>query len=88
MGAREDMLDVLRKFPGHVLVLVGEKDVITPVEKAKAMAEACPGATLVVVEGAGHLAHLEKPERGEPGAGRVPREGEVVRRGRGSTGSP
>ncbi len=63
MGAREDTLDVLRKFPGHVLVLVGEKDVITPVEKAKAMAEACPGATLEVVEGAGHLAHLEKPER-------------------------
>jgi pimeloyl-ACP methyl ester carboxylesterase len=63
MGAREDTLSVLRTFPGHVLVVCGDKDVITPVEKAKAMAEACPGATLVVIEGAGHLAHLENPKR-------------------------
>jgi pimeloyl-ACP methyl ester carboxylesterase len=45
------------------LVLVGEHDVATPPEKARAIAQAIPGARLVVIPGAGHTATLEAPHR-------------------------
>ena len=39
MGLRSDSKDVLSRFAGPALVVVGEKDAITPPEKARAMAE-------------------------------------------------
>lgn len=62
MATRSDSHDVLRSFRGPCLVVVGERDVVTPVEKARAMAAAAPPARLEVIPGAGHLAHLERPE--------------------------
>ena len=53
-------LDVLRGVP--VLLVVGTRDRVTPPDHSRAMAEALPEAELVVVEGAGHLVHLECPE--------------------------
>lgn len=45
------------------LVLVGEEDVITPVEEAQEIAEGVGGrAKLAVVPGCGHLSTLEAPE--------------------------
>jgi pimeloyl-ACP methyl ester carboxylesterase len=44
----------------ETLILVGEKDLLTPVEHSRGMAAALPSAELVVVEGAGHLAMLER----------------------------
>ncbi|MBT9385696.1 alpha/beta hydrolase [Pseudooceanicola sp. CBS1P-1] len=52
-------------LPGYdlpVLVLVGAEDVLTPPEMAREMAEAIPGAQLVVVPQCGHLATMEQPE--------------------------
>lgn len=46
----------------EVLVLVGAKDVVTPEAHSRAIADALPRATLVVVEGAGHMVALERPE--------------------------
>ena len=51
-------LQVLGKV--ETLILVGSKDVITPVEHSRTMAAALPSAQLVVVEGAGHMVQLEK----------------------------
>jgi pimeloyl-ACP methyl ester carboxylesterase len=51
-------LDVLRDV--ETLVLVGSKDVVTPLDHSRAMADAVPGACLVVVEGAGHMVQLER----------------------------
>jgi len=51
-------LDDLRRV--ETLVLVGSKDVITPVSHSRTMAAALPEAQLVVVEGAGHMVQLEK----------------------------
>jgi pimeloyl-ACP methyl ester carboxylesterase len=54
-----EALGVLRAV--ETLVLVGSKDLLTPVEHSRAMAEALPEAHLVVVEGAGHMVALERP---------------------------
>ncbi|MFI2607040.1 alpha/beta fold hydrolase [Kitasatospora sp. NPDC018619] len=61
-GAHEkyEALAALRGLPA--LVLAGTKDLLTPSSHSEAMAERLPGAELVLVEGAGHLVMLERPE--------------------------
>jgi pimeloyl-ACP methyl ester carboxylesterase len=61
MALRPDARDILARFGGPVLVVVGTDDVITPPAKARAMADLVPGAELVEIPGAGHLANLEQP---------------------------
>ncbi len=46
-----------------VVVVTGEKDVTTTVELNRAVAEAIPGAELVIVPDSGHMVPLEQPER-------------------------
>jgi pimeloyl-ACP methyl ester carboxylesterase len=53
-------LDVLLGV--ETLVLIGSRDVITPVDHSRTIAAALPDAQLVVVEGAGHMVQLEKPD--------------------------
>ncbi|MFD8704742.1 alpha/beta fold hydrolase [Kitasatospora sp. NPDC059648] len=55
-----EALAALRGLPA--LVLAGTKDLLTPSAHSEAMAERLPGAELVLVEGAGHLVLLERPE--------------------------
>lgn len=43
-------------------VIVGSEDQITPPDLAREMADAVPGARLVVIAGAGHLSPIEAPE--------------------------
>ncbi len=62
MGARVDGKDILSRFSGPCSIVVGADDVITPIEKAKVMQQLVQGSTLDVIEGAGHLSNLEKPE--------------------------
>jgi YbgC/YbaW family acyl-CoA thioester hydrolase len=62
MRDRQDstpLLPVLAGLP--TLVLVGDEDEVTPPAQAKAMAEAIPGASLVVIRSAGHVSPLERP---------------------------
>jgi pimeloyl-ACP methyl ester carboxylesterase len=44
-----------------VLVLWGRNDTWIPVDRAQRLADAIPGAQLQLVEGAGHLIHLDQP---------------------------
>ena len=53
-------LDVLRDV--EVLLLVGSRDVVTPEDHTRAMAQVVPHADLAVVEGAGHMVGLEQPD--------------------------
>ncbi|MFF2349268.1 alpha/beta fold hydrolase [Kitasatospora sp. NPDC058115] len=53
-------LAALRGIP--VLVLTGTKDLLTPPGHGEVMAEQLPGAELVLVEDAGHLVMLERPD--------------------------
>ena len=61
LAARADSRDMLPKIAVPTLVLVGEEDVLTPPDEAKAMASAIPAARLEVIPHAGHLANLENP---------------------------
>ena len=62
MAARPDSLDTLRGFAGPALVVVGEEDQLSPVDDARAMADALPAGRLVVLPDAGHLTAVETPE--------------------------
>ncbi len=44
----------------ETLVLVGSKDLVTPIEHSRAMVDLLPSASLVVVDGAGHMVQLER----------------------------
>lgn len=61
MAARPDRTRVLADFAGPVTVVVGDEDGLTPLEQAQHMADAAPGALLVVVPRAGHLSAVEDP---------------------------
>ncbi|MFE1269572.1 alpha/beta fold hydrolase [Streptomyces sp. NPDC058757] len=58
-----DKLAALAAFRGlPALALAGDQDLVTPASHTEAIAEALPGAELVVVPDAGHLVMLERPE--------------------------
>lgn len=60
-GAMEPLHDRLASVAAPTLVIVGADDPAR--ERAEAVAAAIPGARLVVVPGAGHAPHLERPDR-------------------------
>jgi pimeloyl-ACP methyl ester carboxylesterase len=78
MGARtpvDVMAEFYETFTGHdklaamaalvdvdVVVVGGSKDLVTPFDHSQEMADALPDAELVVVEGAGHMVPVERPE--------------------------
>jgi 3-oxoadipate enol-lactonase len=57
-----NLTDRLRDIRCPVRVIVGEQDAGTPVAMSRAIAEAIPGAELVVIPSASHLSNLEQPE--------------------------
>ena len=62
MRDRPDSTPLLPQLAGiPTLVIVGDEDEVTPPAQAKAMAEAVPGASLVVIRSAGHLPPVERP---------------------------
>jgi 3-oxoadipate enol-lactonase len=61
LGAREDSRPALAAVRVPTLIVVGEEDALTPPAESEAMAAAIPGARLVRVPRAGHLANLEAP---------------------------
>ncbi len=58
---RQDGREDLRSIRIPTVVLCGRQDSLTPPELHEEMAERIPGARLVIVEEAGHLAPLEQP---------------------------
>jgi YbgC/YbaW family acyl-CoA thioester hydrolase len=67
LGAMRDRADSFPLLPTlaglPALIAAGGEDRLTPPERARAMADALPGARMVVVPEAGHLTPLEQPER-------------------------
>lgn len=61
MAARPDRTDVLRRFAGPVVVVVGDEDAITPVAAAEHLVASAQDAQLVVVPRSGHMTACEQP---------------------------
>jgi len=59
---REDLSPYLSKVQIPTFILWGENDIITPLEDARMIHRAIPGASLVVVPGADHRIHHDKPD--------------------------
>jgi pimeloyl-ACP methyl ester carboxylesterase len=63
MRDRPDLTSVVSSFGGPLLVCVGDRDEIVPVDEARELAAAALLGSLEVFESAGHLLSLEQPER-------------------------
>lgn len=59
--SRKDGFDVLARIDCPTVVICGRQDGLTPPEQHQAMADAIPGAVLVIIEDCGHLSPLERP---------------------------
>ena len=62
MALRPDSTADLARFRVPALVVAGKDDQVIPASETDAMARGIPGASHAVIERAGHLAFLEKPE--------------------------
>lgn len=60
--AETDQRDLLPTVSVPTLLLWGEQDVRSPLRVARQFQEAIRDAELVVIPGAGHVSHLERPE--------------------------
>ena len=61
IGRRDSRPD-LTTIAVPTTVIVGERDLLTPPDLAKEIAGGIPGATLVSIPGAGHMAVAERPD--------------------------
>ncbi|MHB1034249.1 MAG: alpha/beta fold hydrolase [Pirellulales bacterium] len=61
MAARSDSTGLLAGIRVPTLVVVGQHDIISPVEEMRTIAGAIPGARLVRIAQAGHMAPMENP---------------------------
>lgn len=61
MASRPDSFPVLKSMTVPSLIVVGEKDVITPPDCALRMHEAAAQSELVILPGVGHMAPVESP---------------------------
>lgn len=60
--AEADLRDVLTTIAVPTLLVWGELDARSPTSIARAFQRAIPAAKLVVISGAGHASHLERPD--------------------------
>lgn len=61
MGERPDSVPSLGSIRVPTLVIVGEKDAITPPDAARVMSDGIDGATLEILPGVGHMSAVEAP---------------------------
>jgi pimeloyl-ACP methyl ester carboxylesterase len=59
---RPDYTDMLSTIAVPTLVVVGSDDEFTPIADAEYLHDRIPGSTLAVIEDAGHLPNLERPD--------------------------
>lgn len=62
MAARPDSTDVLAGLAVPGLVLWGEEDALSPMSEQEIMLDALADGWLSVIDGAGHLSNVERPE--------------------------
>jgi len=60
---RFDIRERVGEITAPTLVITGSEDRMTPPKFGQWLAERIPGARFVLVEGAGHMVMLEKPDQ-------------------------
>jgi pimeloyl-ACP methyl ester carboxylesterase len=61
--AETDLSDLLPHIAVPTLLIWGQLDARSPLIVGRQFEQAIPDSTLVVIQGAGHMSHLERPER-------------------------
>jgi 3-oxoadipate enol-lactonase len=61
LASRTDTTESLQHISIPTLILVGEKDTLTPPAAARSMHERIPGSELRIIPRAGHMSNLENP---------------------------
>lgn len=79
MALRQDQTSFLPQIKAPTLILVGREDVITPVADSELMHREISGSQLRVIENAGHVVNLERPEEFNRALSEFLRKGERVR---------
>jgi pimeloyl-ACP methyl ester carboxylesterase len=62
MAERPDQTHLLPRILAPTLIIVGSEDQVTPTKDAEFMRREIRGSRLEVIEGAGHVSNLERPE--------------------------
>jgi pimeloyl-ACP methyl ester carboxylesterase len=57
-----DVMDRVSSVEAPTLIVVGERDQMTPLKYSQFLNQQIAGSELNVIEGAGHMAHAEKPD--------------------------
>lgn len=60
---RSDASDVVASFRGPFILVAGATDDLLPVEEARSIVASAPQGRLEMVEGAGHIVSLDRPDR-------------------------
>ncbi len=63
MGNRPDSIETLRTIEVPTLIVVGEKDALTPPADARTMQDGIAGSRLEIIPSAGHMTPVEAPDR-------------------------
>lgn len=63
MAIRQDQISFLSQIVAPTLILVGSEDAITPPADSELMHREIPQSRLEIIDGAGHVVNLEKPEK-------------------------
>src|SRR5215213_539738 len=63
MAERNDQTELLPKISVPTLIVVGAEDAITPVADSEKMHHAIRGSRLVVLDHAGHVSNVERPQQ-------------------------
>jgi pimeloyl-ACP methyl ester carboxylesterase len=58
-----DGLESAKKIACPALLVLGDRDAMTPPKVAKSLAEAIPGSETVVLKGCGHMMMAEQPDQ-------------------------
>jgi pimeloyl-ACP methyl ester carboxylesterase len=59
---RVDVMEEVKTITAPVLVICGDRDVLTPVKYSRYLADAIAGSSLAIIAGAGHLVMMERPD--------------------------
>lgn len=62
LAERQDLCSSISQIEVPTLIICGEKDIVTPVEQAEFLFDTIPNSQLKIIENAGHMSNLEKPD--------------------------